>query len=902
MTLAAGNKLGSYEIVAQIGKGGMGEVYRARDTKLNRDVALKVLPAEFANDAERMARFKREAQLLASLNHPNIAAIYGLEESGGVRALIMELAEGPTLAERLVGAAGRPPVLDEILSIARQIAEALEAAHEKGIIHRDLKPANIKVTPEGAVKVLDFGLAKALEGEASVADASESPTLSLAATRAGVILGTAAYMSPEQARGAAVDKRCDIWSFGVVLFEMLTGKQLFAGETVSDTIAAVLRADIDWNLLPANTPPSIRTLLRRCLTKDRKQRLQAIGEARIIIEDYLANPASASLQETASITGSHKFRERLAWGAIVLLVTALTVLGIVYYRKISEPPQFTKLEYTLPEDQQFSHTEAVFLAISPDGRKFAYNTNKGLYLRSLDDWAAKRIVEASEDPSNPFFSPDGNWIGYRSVKENKLKKVPVKEGAPIALCDVGAFSGAFWGADDTITLGEYGKGMVRVSANGGNSEVLFKGDASFYFHPQLLPDGKSLLFTLHPYPYRIAARSLLGSLESKPIIPQGARAFYLPTTGHLVYGLGNRLYAISFDPSKLMTAGATVPMVEGVSGVSVSGGLPQYDVSPSGTLIYVQGATIEDSPKRTLIWVTRNGKEESLGVQPDSYESLRISPNGERVALHALIDGNRDIYIWDLVGKIRDRLTHDKAIDVVPLWSRDGRKVAFMSDRKGGYGVYWIAADGTGKEKLLSLESDKELIPSSWSRDGKILVMSVCSGINWDIGMLSVEGDPKYQPLLHEKYQEFGPQIHPDGQWIAYVSNETGMDEIYVRTFPEVDKGRWRVSSSGGDIPLWSRDGRELFWRSGDAIMAAAVKTDPSFRFEKPEIIFRGKFVSSSSDYPHPANNPWDISLHGERFLMMKETGSTESSAQGPRKINVILNWFEELKQKAPVK
>jgi eukaryotic-like serine/threonine-protein kinase len=902
MTLAVGNKIGFYEIVVQIGAGGMGEVYRAHDTKLNRDVALKVLPSEFANDPERMGRFKREAQLLASLNHTNIAAIYGLEESGGVRALIMELAEGPTLAERILKG---PIPLDEALAIARQIAEALEAAHEKGIIHRDLKPANIKITPEGAVKVLDFGLAKALEGEAAIADASESPTISLAATKAGVILGTAAYMAPEQARGSGVDKRCDIWSFGVVLFEMLTGKQLFAGETVSDTLAAVLRADVDWNLLPANTPPSIRTLLRRCLTKDRKQRLQAIGDARIAIEEYTANPSGASAQETVAISGGHKFRHRLAWGIVTLLVAALTVLGVIHFREVPEPRQVTRFEYTLPEDQQFRNFAGdPFLAISPDGRQFAYTTNKGLYIRSLGEWTTTLLVEGDENPSNPFFSHDGKWVGYRSVAENKLKKVSVKGGeAPRDLRDVRAFSGAFWTADDAIIYGEYGTAtLVRVYANGGNPKVLFKGDAAYYYHPQLLADEKSLLFTLSPYPYRIAAGSL-GSPESKTIIPQGARAFYLPT-GHIVYGLGNKLYAVSFDPSKLMTAGDRVPVVEGIFRTSVDAA-PQYDVSPSGTLIYAQGTTT----KQTLVWVNRAGKAEPLNVPLNEYDNLsspRISPDGTRVALTVRTAGNADIRIWDLIrNNMAVRLTDDEAEDRFPLWTRDSKQVVYSSSRDGAhYDINRKPADGSGKVVTLGSPPNYQA-PLSWSKDEKTLLSweGNYSSQTDDIVTFSLEDGFKRTPLLNNaKYGESYPQISPNGRWLAYASTEEGQDEVYVVPFPEVTKqGKSKVSIDGGYGALWSPDGREIFYRNGDFVMAVAVETEPVFKITgRPQKLFSGKYFSGSglqSKFPI-----WDVHPDGKRFLMVKETESTASATGGPRKINIVVNWFEDLKKLVPVK
>jgi eukaryotic-like serine/threonine-protein kinase len=888
-----GKTLGHYEISSQLGKGGMGEVYRARDTKLNRDVALKILPAEFANDAERMARFKREAQLLASLNHTNIAAIYGLEESGGMRALIMELAEGPTLAERILKG---PIPLEEALGIARQIAEALEAAHEKGIIHRDLKPANIKITPEGAVKVLDFGLAKALEGEAAVTNVSESPTLSMAATQAGVILGTAAYMAPEQARGASVNKRCDIWSFGVVLFEMLIGKQLFTGETVSDTLAAVLRADIDWNLLPANTPASIRTLLRRCLTKDRKQRLQAIGDARIVIEEYISNPSSASVQEAVLVTGRRKLVERLAWvGAVVLLIVALMALHIVNSRKISELSKPTRLEYTLPEDEQFTNPEAMFLAVSPDGRQFAYITNKGLFVRSLDEWEVKLIASSEENPSNPFFSHDGKWIGYNSVAENKLKKVSVTGGKPIALCDIGGFSGAYWGADDKIIIGEVGKGIIRISANtnSGTPELLFPEDGAWYWHPQLFPDKKTLLFTLNPPPLSEIWIRLLGSPKGEKLIPPGVRALYLPTIGHIVYGFENNLYAFMFDPSKPSSTGASGTVFEGIYRTYS----PQYDVSATGTLVYAPSLAVNASPKRALVWVDRNGNEEPLTVDYREYNQWaapKISPDGNQVALTVNTNEIWDIWILDLNRNNTVRqLTKGGLEGAFPVWIGDDRIAYSSTADRNHWDIRIRPADGSGKVETLPTVGR----PFSVSKDKKkLLIWEISPPLQADIVALSLEGGFKKTPLLHEKYDEQNPQISPNGKWLAYASNQTGRNEVYVCPFPEIKPG-WKVSEGGGYGPLWSPNRRELFYRNGDSVMAVAVETEPIFKIVKPEpkTLFKKPFFHGS--YYNTMYPLWDISPKDNRFLMVKEI-----TAGGPRKINVVMNWFEELKKKAPVK
>jgi len=885
-----GKTLGHYHISNQIGKGGMGEVYRAKDTKLGRDVAIKVLPEEFSKDPERMARFKREAQLLASLNHTNIASVYGLEERGGVNALVMELAEGPTLADRI--SKGSIP-MDEALAIANQIAEALEVAHEKGIIHRDLKPANIKVTPEGIVKVLDFGLAKALEGETAITDASQSPTLSLAATKAGIILGTAAYMSPEQARGSAVDKRCDIWAFGVVLFEMLTGKQLFAGETVSDTLAAVLRADIDWTLLPSSTPVSIRSLLCRCLTKDRRKRLQAIGEARIMIEEYISNPPGASSQESASAGGRRKLFERLAWvSAVVLLIAALTVLYVVNSHRISELSNPTRFEYTLGADEQFTNLETMFLAVSPDGRQFAYQTNKGLFLRSLDQWEATLLADADENPLNPFFSHDNKWVGYNSAVEKKLKKVSVKGGKPISLCDIGGFSGAYWGADDQIIIGEIGRGIIQISADtsSGTPKLLLPEEGGWYFYPQLLPYNKTLLYTLDSSPRSIWTRSL-GSPEGKRIIFPGLHSLYLPKAGYIIYGFENSLYAFMFDPSKPAPTGASTPVLEGVYCFSSLFSL-QFDVSETGTLVYAPSSAVNASPKRALVWVDRDGNEEQLSVdyrEFNQWASPKISPDGNQVALTVNINDIWNVWILDLNrNNTMRQLTKEVREGAFPVWIGNDRIAYSSTPDRNHWDICIRPADGSGKVQKLSSGGR----PFSVSKDKQnLLLWEVFPPLQADIVALPLGGSFPKRPLLHEKYDEQNPQISPDGKWLAYTSNETGHNEVYVCPFPDIKPG-WKVSEGGGYGPLWSPKGRELFYRNGESVMAVAVETEPIFKtVQKPKELFKKRlFYGSYYNTMYPL---WDISPKDNRFLMVKEITSG-----GPRKINVVLNWTEELKQK----
>jgi serine/threonine protein kinase len=911
-----GKTLGNFTLEAQIGKGGMGEVYRAKDQKLGRDVAIKVLPEEFAKDADRVARFQREAKLLASLNHPNIAAIYGLEESNGIHFLVLELIEGDTLADCLKR--GSIPV-EESLKLALQIAEALEAAHEKGVIHRDLKPANIKVTPDGKVKVLDFGLAKAFAGDSEDLNLSNSPTLSIAATQQGVILGTAAYMSPEQARGNPVDKRTDIWAFGVVLFEMLTGRQIFSENTVSDTLASVLKSEPEWKSLPPNLHPRIRFLLERCLEKDPKDRYGVIGDARVDIQKVLADPSGVLVESAITAKPRKALRLGLPWVAISVIVAAAIVGVAVWKLKPLEPRKVVRFTYELPDGQQLNTPQTVGnirLAVSPDGSQFVYGTTAGLCLRSMDALNARLIPGTDKDSMQPFFSPDGQWLGYFSQSEtpHKLKKVAISGGAPVVLCDTGLYiSGASWDSEETIVYSDALSGIRRVSANSGMPEVLVKGSIAtaakegLPVGPQMLPDGKTLLFTNRTSgdvaDYQIVVQSLKSG-ERKVLFKGGAGARYLPT-GHLVYILPNNnvdnLFAVPFDLDKLEVTGGPVSVLEGVAG---------YAFSDSGTLVYVPqpavaaGATGEASSSNTLVWVDRQGKEESLGAAPDGYRSIKISPDGTRVALSIAANGNQDIWVWDIPHKTPTRLTFDKADNFWPIWTADGKRIVFASPSGGS--VYWKSADGIGEAELLGSKPDEFIVPGFFSRDGKILATSEFSlsspGVN--IGMLSMEGKREIKELLQEKQAELDPQISPDGRYMAYQSDGSGKFQIYVRSFPDLTKGKWQVSSGGGNSPLWSPDGRELFYRSGDATMAVEVETEPTFKRGNPKTLFQGTYFFRNITQTITVT-PWDISPDGKKFLMIKPAASSAAAptATGPQpKIIVVTNWFEELKERVPVK
>jgi serine/threonine protein kinase len=896
-----GKSLVHYEITAEIGKGGMGEVYQAKDTKLGRDVAIKVLPEEFALDTDRVARFQREAKLLASLNHPNIAAIYGLEESDGTHFLVMELIEGDTLRDRIKSG---PIPVEEALKLALQMAEALEAAHEKGVIHRDLKPANIKVTPDGKIKILDFGLAKAYAGDQENIKPEDSPTISAAATQQGVILGTAAYMSPEQARGKPVDKRADIWAFGVVLFEMLTGKSLFSGEDVTSTVARVLEREPDFSTLPKNLHFRIQLLLERCLKKDPKTRYHDIADVRVDIQSVLADPSGVFVQPIAAAEPQVKLRTILLWAATTL-VLGLIIAGVtVWTLRTPEAPKVIRFTYELPEDQQLfrSIDGGIHLAVSPDGSHFAYSTTKGIYIRSMSELNARLISGTDKDASSLFFSPNGQWLGYFSETDQKLKSISVSGGAPTDLCDSSMVYGAYWYEDNTIVYTGLGSGVCRIPAKGGIPEVLV--ERSMVAGGQFLPDDKSIMFSdLTSRPNKTMVQSL--DTGDQKVVFESGGGFYLPT-GHFIYGAEDNIFAVPFDPNKLEFTGGAMSVMETAIGVGYS---------DSGTLVYVpaitDAAVSTASTKRTLVWVSRDGKEEPLAAPLNDYSFCNLSPDGTKVALQVKIDGNEDIRIWDTVRKTLTRLTFDEAIDRSPLWTPDGQNMVFVSERGEGLnGVFRKKADGTGEvEELYSSPDPRIIVPFTWSGDGDtiLLVELNLAPLDINIGTLSMEGDKQRKGLLETKHLEGGAQISPDGRWLAYSSNKSGQAEIYARPFPDVEKGLWQVSTSGGHSPLWSPDGREIFYRNGDATMVVPVDTDPTFSLGNPEILFRGTYFGLEFGALQMAQTRWDIHPDGDRFLMIKPSVVTEGESSEAvvadefRKINIVLNWFEELKQRVPV-
>ncbi len=864
-----GQKISHYDVLDKLGEGGMGVVYRARDTKLGRDVALKVLPPALAGDAERMARFQREAQVLASLNHPNIAAIHGLEESGGVRALVMELVEGPTLADRI---AQGPLPLEECVAVARQMAEALEYAHDKGVIHRDLKPANVKITPEGTVKVLDFGLAKVAEEPLAGGDPTHSPTLTLAATRAGMILGTAAYMSPEQASGRPVDKRCDIWSFGVVLWEMLSGHKLFAGETIAHTLADVLRSEIDTNRMPAGAPPAIRNLVRRCLERDVKSRLRDIGEARVVLQRSLAEPAvSAERIETPPA------RPRLLLGLVAALLLMLATLAVVHFRE--QPAELQPVRFVVPQPPKAAFRPYDVPALSPDGRNLAFTGSPGggnnlLWLRPLDSLEA-RPLPGTEGAYFPFWSPDSRFIAF--FGQGKLRKIEVTGGPPLTLCDLGAFTaGGSWNRDGVIVFGSGSGALQRVSASGGEPKPLLplnkQRQETAQSWPRFLPDGRHLLYQSRSSNLAMNGiyAAVLDSPDTKLVVNSDATPGYVPP-GYLLYTRQETLLAQPFDPGKLQTTGDAFPVAEGVGRVGEGLG-SLYSASENGTLVFRSG----NAADLRVVSYDREGKRLGAIGEPGSYRQLALSPDEKRLAIERRDPKTStwDIWLLDLASGILSRLTFDPANDSDPVWSPDGRQVAFNSDRNGPMDLYRKTV-GSAQEELL-LASPERKVPEVWLPDDSILFGNLAGKTYYRIPL---GGDRKPQVVLQSEFTKDEPSLSPDHKWMSYGSNESGRWEIYVASFPDFANRR-QVSSSGGAQAHWRRDGKELFYLSLDGkMMVVDVKTLPAVETGVPKVLFETRLR------PNPVLEQYAVTGDGRKFLF------TEPLEEAERPMTVILNW-----------
>jgi len=897
MPLAAGTRLGPYEITAPIGKGGMGEVYRARDTKLGREVAIKVLPDELAFDKERVARFEREAKLLASLNHPNIASIHGFEESDGIRALVLELVKGPTLAERI---AQGPIPIEEAIAIAKQVAEALEAGHEAGVVHRDLKPANVKVKDDGTVKVLDYGLAKALEdGSPSGGDAelSQSPTLTRQGTQVGVILGTAPYMSPEQAKGKRVDKRTDIFAFGAVLYEMLSGKRAFLGEDISDILAAVLKTEPDPQALPPGLDPRLRRLLERCSKKDPRYRLRDIGDARLELEEIAATPyVEPSVAPASSSTAASGWLRVLPWA----VAFAAAVGAIVLY--VRTPPNRARpahVQVGLPEEVVLPvDTEHPVLALSPDGSRLVFVGElegvRRLYLRELAAREA-RVIAGTEEAASPFFSPDGRWIGF--LTNDSLKKVSLDGGVPIAVYPAsGPFvnQGSTWSGTDTwFTSGSPNEGLSRAPIAGDSlrpyDDMEYVTQSSTAW-PSALPGGRYVLYTDTSEgstdEASLAALDL-ETLESRTLV-RGATSPRYATTGDLLFARDGAIYAASFDASRAEVTGAERKLLDGV--MSSKNGSAQFTVGGSETLAYVAGGTTLGDDE--LVFVDRAGNVESI-FKSDRLSQPQLSPDGRRVVVTSQTGANVDLWVYDLERATFTRLTTDPGEDASGVWSPDGTALALASEIQAPnffLELAWMHDLSATPEVLVpSTDGSNWSLPSSWSPDGRFLAFTmVRDAFKKDVWLYPIGdgGTGSPVPFLDSPANERDAAFSPDGKRIAYISDVSGRDEVYIRSVLKEKPEVTPVSSGGGAGPIWSRDGRELFYRMGYRLMAVGIGGGDRMEPTAPRTLFEGRFRVIYGD----SGRNYDVSPDG-RFLMVRAKDLVT-----PEVIHVVFDWPEALK------
>ena len=876
-----GKTIAHYTVGEKLGAGGMGVVYQATDTKLNREVALKVLPDEFAQDSTRMARFKREAQVLASLNHPNIAAIHGLEQEGDTQAIAMELVDGLTLAERIKQ--GAVP-LEEALNIAKQIAEALESAHEQGVIHRDLKPANVKVKEDGTVKVLDFGLAKALEDPQSDPDMSNSPTLSVAATKAGIILGTAAYMSPEQARGQTVDKRADIWSFGVVLFEMLTGKRAFEGQTTSDILARVLTAELDFDSLPPDTPPPIRKLLRRCLSKDRKNRLRDIGDARVEIEEALSGATDIDGDGQATATSPHVslWQRVLPWGVLGLFGLAI-VLALTLAPRNTEAP-LLKFELRLA-DSRFLYWFPPKL--SPDGRKIFYRNDGKLWVREIDR-VEPREIPGGDNSVDPFWSHDSEWVAY--FEGSKLWKAPAGGGERSIIAELpagvpGGVGGGIWMPDGRIIYTAGNSGLLVVSAQGGDAETYLEvaeGEQDFH-DPVALPDGRTALFVVHRDQGSDTLAVFDGS-ERKMILRLEGNRLWNPafsSTGHILYersGINDGLWALPFSLSRLASEGE--PFM-----VDADGAYPS--ASLTGSITYVTGENTDALAQ--FAWLDRDGNISKITDQQEPLSAgFSLSPDGKRIVYSAGDSGNEDLWIYDTERGTRTRLTFEDGEDWGPTWHPDGENVVYHARGEGLPAISTRRADGTGKRVKIV-----DGAGPVYSPDGRYLLFNTSDKL--DYLALGESQDPVV--LVAPGTLVAAPRVSPDGEYIAYFSMESGRPEVYMKRFPS-GEGRWQVSVNGGMRSQWSPDGRRLYYRSGDDIFEVPVTTRPALRLGSPRKVFTHN--RNQEVPPGSASITFVVSPDGQRVLLaiLAENDSDDGVEDQGTPVIFIQNWIAEFQER----
>ena len=894
MPLTPGTTLGPYEIQTPLGAGGMGEVYKARDTRLDRIVAIKVLPEHVAADPALKQRFEREAKTVAALSHPHICPVFDVGSQDGIDFLVMEYLDGETLAQRLEK--GALP-LDQALEIAIQIADALDKAHRQGIVHRDLKPGNIMLAKGGA-KLLDFGLAKLKP--AGAAPGVSAPTVSAGLTGEGSILGTLQYMAPEQLEGQEADARTDIFAFGMTVYEMVTGAKAFEGKSQASLIAAILeREPPPMSALEPQSPSTLDRVVKKCLAKNPEERWHTAHDLHDELTWIAESDASVSLPASTQ-TGGQPALWRRALPSVAAAVVASAIVGLTIWsvtRPEPAPPEpaVRSVVTAPPSEAVATGGSNRDLAISPDGSRVVYTTGSPpqLYVRPVDQLEGMPL-RGTEGARGPFFSPDGNWVGFADGQT--LKKISVLGGPTVRLCPLGAdLRGASWGPDDTILFGVSGGSRVlfRVSAAGGEPEVFLEPDTDAvevsYRWPEILPGGRAVLFTIEGPGFRTRQIGLLDvdTGEQTVLISVGSNPSYA-STGHIVYGTDGTLRAVPFDLDRLAVTGDPVPVVEAV--MTKLSGAVNFSLAGDGSLVYVTRGTVGDT--RTLVWVDREGREEPLAAEPRPYGGLRLSPDGRQVAIELLDPGNRDLLIYDLARATPTRFTFDPAIDTAPIWSPDGERVAFASNREGLPNLFWKAADGTGDAERLTTSANPHL-SSSWSPDGQTVVFYQRSPETvGDVGVLSMDGERATALLLSEEFEQQYPEISPDGRWLAYTSNESGQIEIYVRPFPNVDAGKWQISRDGGNYPLWAPDGRELFYRrlANRAVMVVPIDTEPTFSPGNPDVLFdAADFVLAG--FPGRA---YDISPDG-RFLMVKEPAGSSAD------IILVLNWLEELLERVPV-
>jgi serine/threonine-protein kinase len=898
-----------YRLAEKIGEGGMGVVWRALDTKLDREVAIKVLPEIFARDAERLARFEREAKLLAALNHPNIAAIYGLEQADQTRFLVLELVPGESLDVTLARGA---LAMDEALGVCAQIAAGVQAAHDQGILHRDLKPANIRRTPQGRVKVLDFGLGKALMNAGPSGDPMLSPTITQAGTIAGSILGTASYMSPEQARGKPLDRRSDVWSFGCILYETLAGERAFPGETISDVIAKVIQGEPDWSLLPKFLPPGIRRLLGRCLQKDAEKRIRDIGDARLEMAEALAAPTEvhpgaggvagagahgAATHEAGTSTEASAGARRAERGRWIAGFTAALVAGMVAggfgvsLRSRSAPApsagRSMRVEMVLPSDAPLAAGSFINpLALSPDGRLLVYvGVQKGirrLYLRDLNRFDVTPI-SGTEGAEGPFFSPDGEWVGFHA--DGKLKKVSVRGGLPQKILDTVDFRGAAWGPDGTIAASTDQRGpLITVPAAGGTAKPLTtldpaKGEWGHRF-PRFLPGGRAVIYEAHeggfnPEDALVYAVSLDTGVRTF-LMRASDDVHYVPP-GYLIYVQAGHLLAVPFDAAALKVTGVPRPIGEGAL-MQRNTGAVHLAVSDNGTMIYAAGDPIGDTSE--VYWILKGGGTQTYGVHPALYRWPRLSPDGRRIAMQVIGTHVQGTWIAPVGSEDFTKLT----TGVSPIWSPSGDRIYFTMQLDRG--LYWKSSDGSGAEELV-LKDPLVESPTSISPDGKTLAFTRRDPkTSLDIMTVATSGKEPPRPLVQTNAQEGGARFSPDGHYVAYVSDEGGAFEVYLMDYPGPG-GRWQISRTGGKDPIWSADGHRLYYRAGDNLMSVALETHPVFHSGAPETVVEGAYEGLLGSIDR-AN--YDVAPDG-RILLIKNPGVDERRTQ----IRLVLNFFDDL-------